>query len=87
MLEILATWEAEIRRIRRTAQAKKKLVTPISREKIWAFWHTPIIPATMVKSIKQDLNLGQLGQKVRPYLKNNQRKKGWKHGSSSRVPA
>jgi hypothetical protein len=27
------------------------------------------------------------GQKARPYLQNNQRKKDWRHGSSGRVAA
>jgi hypothetical protein len=30
---------------------------------------------------------GQVGKKVRPYLKNNQSKKGWEYDSSSRMPA
>jgi hypothetical protein len=29
-----------------------------------------------------DCGLGWPGQKARPYLQNNQRKKGWTHGSS-----
>jgi hypothetical protein len=29
----------------------------------------------------------QTGQKVRPYLKNNQSKKDWKHGTHGRVTA
>jgi hypothetical protein len=46
----------------------------------------PVIPVT-AESIKwEDRGLGQLGQKVRLYLKNNLSKKGWKHGLRGGAP-
>jgi hypothetical protein len=48
----------------------------------------PVIPATS-GSIKRRRSKGQDGpeQKARSYLQNNQRRKGWRCGSSIRVLA
>jgi hypothetical protein len=35
----------------------------------------------------EDCGTGLPGHKVRTFLKNNQRKKGWQSGSSAKVPA
>jgi hypothetical protein len=43
--------------------------TLISIEKSWVYWHVPVMPVTM-KSL-----FILPGQKVRPYLQNNQNKK------------
>jgi hypothetical protein len=46
----------------------------------------PIIPDG-VRSIKQENHHpAQPDWQIRPYLQNSQSKKGWGHGSSSRVP-
>jgi hypothetical protein len=65
----------------------KSLTNSISTEKSWAWWHMPVIPV-MARSLKwEDLSLVQSGQKVSPYLQNNQSKKGWRCGSRGRAPA
>jgi cytochrome c-type biogenesis protein CcmH/NrfF len=52
MAIILATWEAEIGRIMVPGQlGQKSLEDPISTEKSWAWWCTPVILVT-VGSIK-----------------------------------
>jgi hypothetical protein len=43
--------------------------------------------AKSLKSIKRESASKPLGQEVRPYLKNNQNKEGWKHDFSCRAPA
>jgi hypothetical protein len=47
----------------------------------------PAIPATFKSTNMKFPVQASPGIKVRPYLKNNQSKKGWQSGSSSRVPA
>jgi hypothetical protein len=44
-------------------------------------------PATAVSLKYEDHGSGWSRQKVRPYLQNNQKRKDWRRGSSSRVPA
>jgi hypothetical protein len=74
-------WEAEIGRIMVPSHpGQKSSGDPISMEKSWVWWCASVIPA-MVES-----SSGQPGQKVRPYLQNNQSKKGWRHDSSCRAP-
>jgi hypothetical protein len=54
----------------------------LSQQK-WAWWHIPIVPAT-AESINRRIRIpGQSRIKARHYLKNNQRKIGWRHGSSN----
>jgi hypothetical protein len=45
------------------------------------------IPAMVGRVKEKDHGPGQSQQKVRPSLKNNQRKQGWRCGSSGRAPA
>jgi hypothetical protein len=56
-------------------------------EENWMWGYEPIIPAMPESLEQEDHNLGKLGEKMRSYLQNNQSKKGWQHGSSSRVLA
>jgi hypothetical protein len=59
----------------------KKIVTPhLSGKKL-------DMAATLGNVKLEDCGQGQPGLNARPYLMNNQRKKGWRHGSSSTVPA
>jgi hypothetical protein len=44
---ITNTWEAKIRRITVPGEPQQKVgETPISMEKSWAWWCTPVIPAS-----------------------------------------
>jgi hypothetical protein len=43
---ILATWEAEIRRLQVGGQNRQKVQDPISVKKKLIWWRTPVIPAT-----------------------------------------
>jgi hypothetical protein len=45
-------------------------------EKCWSWWHVPVIPATMGNLKEKNGGSAWLGQKIRPYLPNNQSKKG-----------
>jgi hypothetical protein len=47
---------------------------------VW--WCAPVILATTGRVKKKDQSLDRPGQKVRPYLQNNQSKKSWTHGLS-----
>jgi hypothetical protein len=62
--------------------AKQKAAITITTKESWTWWHTLVIPAT-----EGSTNRMIVVQKVKPYLKNNQSKKGWKHSLSSGVPA
>jgi hypothetical protein len=43
-------------------------------------------PSYMRKHKEEDFGQVQPGHKVRPYLKNNQGTKGWRHGPSGTTP-
>jgi hypothetical protein len=75
-----ATREVEIGRTVVPARLGKKVCkTPSQWEKSWACY-----PSYFGK-YKMGLSWSRLaGQEMRPYLQNNQSKKGWRHGSSSR---
>jgi hypothetical protein len=84
---ILATWKVEIGRVEVWGQPRKKFTKPHLNRKSWVWWHAPVTLAT-AGSVKYEAHSpGWPGQKVRPYLKNNQRKKGWRHGSNPRTTA
>jgi hypothetical protein len=72
---ILVIWEAEIGRIIIPGQPGQiSLQDPILTNG-WVRWYMPVISA-MEESIEQGgCSPGWPGQKARPYLKNNQRKK------------
>jgi hypothetical protein len=55
---------------------KKLVKTPFSTNG-WVQRHVPVIPATWGGQIG-GYSQGQQGHKSRPYLKNNQHKKGWR---------
>jgi hypothetical protein len=81
---ILAAWKAEIKRITFPGQPGQMKVCQISSE-----WKTLGILVcachpSMIGSVSLDSSLGWPGQKVRPYLQNNQSKKR-RHGSNSRT--
>jgi hypothetical protein len=84
---ILATWKAEIRRIRFKASLGKKFVRPSSQQKkLSMVVHTCYLSYCKKHKIG-GLQSGPAWAKVRFYLKNNHSKKGCKYDSSSRVPA
>jgi hypothetical protein len=67
------------------AQTKKITRTHLYR-KNWIVAHT--CHSSYGGNYKQeDCSPGKPGQEVRAYLKNNQKKKGWRHALSGRVPA
>jgi hypothetical protein len=75
-------WDWEDHGSRPTGKKKKSSWDPISMEKVGcgsmhlsSQWPT------------ENHSLDQPGQKVRPYLQNNQGQKGWRCGSSSPAPA
>jgi hypothetical protein len=74
---ILATWEAKMRRIMVQGQHRQKKKVhrthPIPVEKSLARWCVPIIPDM---AVSRECGRGWFGQKLRPYLQNNQSKKG-----------
>jgi hypothetical protein len=76
---IPATWQ----KVSRPAQAKS-FGDPISTNG-WVQWYMPVIPATQGSTIGRILS--RLAR-AKPYLKNNQHKKGWQSGSrGSAYPA
>jgi hypothetical protein len=48
------------------------------KEKNWARWYTPVTPATVGNVNRRFVFQSRPGRKARPYLKNNQSKKGWR---------
>jgi hypothetical protein len=74
---ILATWEAEIRKIAvRDQPGQKSSWDSIPTEKSWMWWCTPVIPAT-VGSIKQtDDGQAHLDKKQDPNSKTARAQKG-----------
>jgi hypothetical protein len=75
---LLITQEAEIRRITVLVQLEQKSSWDyhLNGKNSWV--------STQNRRIKIQ---AALGKKVRSYLQNNQRNKGWSCGSSSRIPA
>jgi hypothetical protein len=69
----------------RSAQAKPSWDPISTNNRVW--WHKPVIPATAGNLKWADGSLGRSEQKTRPYLQNNQSKKGWRYSSSDRPPA
>jgi hypothetical protein len=55
------------------------LISLKKKKKSCAWCHTPVIPVTLRSLKQEDLGPGWPRQKSRPYLQNNQRKKGWRH--------
>jgi hypothetical protein len=79
--------EAEIGRIVVLGQPRKRVgetsIHDNGKKLVW--WHTAVFPV-MVGSLKQEnRSPGQPRQKMRPYLQNNQSKKGWWYGSSVKL--
>jgi hypothetical protein len=69
----------------RTARAKSSWDPHLNQ---WLGMMTHIChPSYCGKHKQEDHSLGQPGQKARPYLQNNQSKKGWGRASSSTAPA
>jgi hypothetical protein len=56
-------------------------------EKKLGVWHVPVIPVTVGVVNRENCGPDWPGQKARPCLQNNQGKKGWRCGSSGKVPA
>jgi hypothetical protein len=46
----------------------------------------PVIPVTVGNIKEEDSGSGQPGKKVRSYVQNNQRKRGWRCGSIGSTP-
>jgi hypothetical protein len=63
----------------------KKFVGAHFNRKGWMVVHTHF-HRTVGSLRKEGYSPGWPNQKERPYLKNNQSKKGWRHGSSHREP-
>jgi hypothetical protein len=69
------------------ARHNKNLMSPPISTNRWTWWCTVAILAMVGKVKYEDQGPGQPEQKVRPYFKNNQSQKSWRHGSSGREPA
>jgi hypothetical protein len=60
---------------------------PFQQKKSWAQWSTPVIPAREGSINKRIVVQASLGKKRDPVFKITRAERGWRHGSSSRVPA
>jgi hypothetical protein len=81
MLVIPATWEAETEGSLFEASQGKSQKDPISKIN-WAWWCTPVIPATGETKIKACWRKNST-----TYLKNTKSEKDWGCGSSVRASA
>jgi hypothetical protein len=82
---ILATLEVENRIMVQGQHRPKVHEIPSQPVKSWMWWCVPVILA-MLGSISRSIMVQTSpGINARPYLKNNQSKKGWAHGSSGRA--
>jgi hypothetical protein len=86
-LSFQATWKAEIRRINVPGQTGQKFVRPYLSGKKLDMVPYPCHPWNSGKHKIGGHGTSQPGQRVRPYLQNNQSKQDWGHGSSYRAPA
>jgi hypothetical protein len=82
-MPIILNWEDHSLR---PAQAKSPQ-NSISVSKSWLPWHTPVIPATQEAQMGGSLSRPAHAQQQESHLQNNQSEKGWRHGSSGKVPA
>jgi hypothetical protein len=83
---ILTPLEAEVRRIMVQGQSGQKVwetLSQLTAHMVACACHPNYIEGWD----QEDHGPSWIGQKARPYLKNNQSKMGWKHGSSGRLPA
>jgi hypothetical protein len=77
--------EVEIRSVVFLGKLEQKcLQDSSSMENSWAWWCMSIIPVVVGKIGRSQCRLAW--EKARPYLQKNQSRKGWRQGSSSRVP-
>jgi hypothetical protein len=77
---------SEIGRIAVQGQLGQKFPRPPFSIIDWEWWCTPAISVTWGNTNKRIPVQSCPGRKARTYLKNNESKKGWGHGSNSRAP-
>jgi hypothetical protein len=87
MLVILATQKAEMGKVAIQGQPRQK-VCEITPQLIKAGLGGTCLSSQLHRSINRKIVIqASSGMRARPYLKNNECKKSWGHGSSDRAPA